>query len=368
MKVSAVILAAGSGTRFGGDKLLARLGGKPVWRWSFDTFLAHPRVASVGIVCSAENIEAIRALAPEAEFVVVGGETRQISSRIAAENASSDIVLIQDAARPFVSPEVIDRVIDATLRAHAAAPAVKITDTLRQHGALLDRDQIVGMQTPQGGFRDRLLDAHARVTDHFTDELGLLQAIGVEPELVEGDPANFKITTPDDLAKARGIVGFVETRTGLGYDIHAFSSDPTRTMWLGGVSFEGPALDGHSDADVVLHAVVDALLGAAGLGDIGQHFPNTDERWRGEPSTTFLRHAASLVAGEGWQVVNLDISLLAETPKVMPKALEIRTAIATVLEIEVGRVSVKATTNEKLGSIGRSEGIAAFAVATIREM
>jgi len=369
MNVTAVILAAGKGARFGGDKVLARLGGKPVWRWSFEAYLDHPGVASVGIVASSENISAIRALAPEAEFVVEGGETRQQSSRIAALTASSDVVLIHDGARPFVSPLVIDRVIEAVGRSEAAAPAVKASDTLRfvSDGSLLDREQVVGMQTPQGALRSRLLEAHAKVSDEFTDELGLVQAIGLEPELVEGDPANFKITTLDDLAKARGIVGFAETRTGLGYDIHAFSADPSRPMMLGGVSFDGPGLEGHSDADVLLHAAVDAILGAAGLGDIGVHFPNTDERWRGEPSLTFLRHAAELVRAEGWQIINLDISLLAETPKVMPRASEIRTTIATALRIESSRVSVKATTNEKLGAIGRSEGIAAFAVATLRE-
>lgn len=370
MKATAVILAAGKGVRFGGDKVLARLGGKPVWRWSFDAFLAHPGVSSVGIVASPTNIEGIRAEAPEAAFVVVGGETRQDSSRIACENASDEVVLIHDAARPFISSEVIDRVLEAALRGEAVAPAVGVHDTVRQVSSsgvlLLDRTELVGMQTPQGASRARLLEAHG-CSDAFTDEMGLFEALGVTPTLVEGDSRNFKITSSEDLAKARGLLGYVETRTGLGYDIHAFSTDPARPMWLGGVEFEGPGLEGHSDADAVIHACVDALLGAASLGDIGQHFPPSDPRWKNEPSSTFLSFAASLLKEAGWAVVNLDISIVAERPKVMGRSSEMKAAMASSLGIEPSRIGIKATTNEGLGAIGRGEGIAAFAVATIRE-
>jgi 2-C-methyl-D-erythritol 4-phosphate cytidylyltransferase/2-C-methyl-D-erythritol 2,4-cyclodiphosphate synthase len=196
--------------------------------------------------------------------------------------------------------------------------------------------------------------------------MALVEALGVHPEIVQGEPNNFKITTPEDLARARAIASPAEVRVGIGYDIHPFSDDPSRKLFLGGVHFpDHRALDGHSDADVVLHAATDALLGAAGLGDIGQHFPNTDPRWRGAPSLTFLHHAGVLLAEAGWRIVNLDLTAIAESPKIMKKAPEIRSAIAQCLGIEDSRVSIKATTNERLGSIGRGEGIAAFATASI---
>jgi 2-C-methyl-D-erythritol 4-phosphate cytidylyltransferase/2-C-methyl-D-erythritol 2,4-cyclodiphosphate synthase len=259
-------------------------------------------------------------------------------------------------------------VIEAIGRCGAAAPAVPIADTLRieSGGAyeLIDRSKTVAMQSPQGALRERLLNAHSAASQIHTDEIAL---VGQPFELVPGDPGNFKITTAADLERARAMVGSMETRTGIGYDIHPFSTDASRPLMLGGVRFEdAPGLEGHSDADVVIHAAVDALLGAAGLGDIGQHFPNTDPRWRGEPSLTFLRHAAAELLRSGWSVVNLDITMIAEKPKVMPRSGEVRGCLATALGIEVGRVSFKATTNEGLGSLGRGEGIAAHAVATIR--
>jgi 2-C-methyl-D-erythritol 4-phosphate cytidylyltransferase / 2-C-methyl-D-erythritol 2,4-cyclodiphosphate synthase len=368
MRVTAAILAAGRGERFGGDKISAYLGGKPLWRWSFETFLNHPEVESVGLVGSPENIEDLRHR--DASFTVLGGETRQESSRIAVSASTAEIVLIHDAARPFVCSELISRVIRA-IRVHgAAAPAIPVTDTLRMQVEggyeIVDRSKTVSMQSPQGALRQRLLDAHSATTGIHTDEIALL---GPPFEIVDGDPNNFKITTAADLERARAMVGTVETRTGIGYDIHPFSPDASRPLMIGGVHFEGVSgLEGHSDADVVIHAAVDALLGAAGLGDIGQHFPNTDPRWRGEPSLTFLRHAAAELRRAGWSVVNLDITMIAEKPKVMGRSAEVRLCLAEALQVEVGRVSFKATTNEGLGSLGRGEGIAAHAVATIRSM
>lgn len=372
MKVCAVILAAGKGERFGSDKTQAWVGGVPVWRRSFEVFLSHPLVSGVGIVGSPTNIAAMRAGAPEALFVIQGGENRQESSLfgVAAVPAQFDIVLIHDAARPFVNHETITSVVRAIETRGAAAAAVSSVDTLRQKHLngwqLVDRTAVVGMQTPQGALRELLLTAHQTAAQVYTDEMELIAALGHPFEVVAGDPRAFKITTPEDLERARGMLGGVEIRTGLGYDIHSFSTDPERPMFLGGVRFEGPGLDGHSDADVIIHAVVDALLGAAALGDIGQHFPNTDPRWKGEPSSTFLHHAASLLKEGGWEVVNVDISVLAEHPKVMPKALEIREELARQIGLTSDRVSLKATTNERLGAIGRGEGIAAFAVATIK--
>ena len=368
MRVFAIILAAGRGERFGADKVLQDLGGKPVWKWSYDLFRSCPHVTGVGIVCSSKNLDSIHALASDADFVIGGGENRQESCRrgVAAVPSPFDAILIHDGARPFVTAEIVERVLAGISEVGAAAAATSSTDTLRMDGTLIDRDHVVAMQTPQGATRKSLAAAHGTAEQLFTDDMALLEANGQAVKLVEGDPANFKITTAYDLERARSMVNTMETRTGLGYDVHKFSTDASRPLMLGGVRFEGcPALEGHSDADVIIHAAVDALLGAAALGDIGQHFPPTDMRWKDEPSTTFLKHASSLLVEGGWRIVNLDIAVIAETPRIMRQALEMRTAMANALGISVDRVSVKATTNEGLGSIGRKEGIAAYATATI---
>jgi len=366
VRVVAAILAAGQGTRFGGDKTASLLGGRPVWRWSFETYAAHPEVDEVIVVTAPDRVAGFSGCR-----VIEGGSTRQQSSRLALAGAwDADVLLLQDAARPFVTPAMISGVIAAVHEAGAAAVGVPVTDTIKQivDGRLVTvpRETLFAMQTPQGATTSILRAAHEAATADLTDEMALVEAIGVHPRIVPGDPNNFKITTPQDLERARCLVG-QESRTGLGYDVHAFCDDPTQTLWLGGIEFPGhrPLL-GHSDADVLLHAATDALLGAAALGDIGQHFPNNDPRWRGEPSLTFVRHAAQLLAEQGWQIVNLDMTMIAESPKVMPQAVRIRETVAAALEISVDRVSVKATTNEKLGTIGRGEGIAAFATATIR--
>lgn len=372
MKACAVVLAAGRSERFGTDKTQALIAGKPVWRRSLEAFLNHPLIGAVGLVGSDGNLANLRELAPEALFVIPGGANRQESSLlgVAAVPQEFEIVLVHDAARPFVTDGAITRVIEAVQRTGAAGAGIPMVDTLRQmrgdRWQLLDRSEITGMQTPQGALRELLLTAHRTAGQVYTDEMELIAALGHPFEVVSGDSRAFKITTPDDLERARGMLEPVEFRTGLGYDIHCFSSDPTRPLFLGGLKFEGTGLDGHSDADVVIHAVVDALLGGAALGDIGQHFPNTDPRWKGEPSSTFLAHAARLLHEAGWEIVNVDISVLAEAPKVMPRAVEMREAMSKQIGIDVERLSLKATTNEKLGAIGRGEGIAAFAVATIR--
>jgi len=371
VKTVAAILAAGRSERFGSDKTEAILGGRPVWRWSLDTYRTHPLVDAVILVTAEEKVAAMSSLVGSEATVVAGGATRQHSSRAALEAAvGGEILLVHDAARPFVSLDLITRTIAAIERSGAAAAAVKVTDTIKEVGPegvkTLDRARLVAMQTPQGAQFELLHRAHRSATQDYTDEMALVEAIGVNPEIVQGEPNNFKITTPEDLARARGLVSVPETRVGIGYDIHPFSDDASRRLFLGGVHFpDHQALDGHSDADVLLHAATDALLGAGGLGDIGQHFPNTDSRWRGEPSLTFLRHAAELLQAAGWRIVNLDLTAIAESPKIMKRAPEIRAVISDALGIDVSRVSVKATTNEQLGSIGRGEGIAAFATASI---
>ena len=371
MRVLAVILAAGRGTRFGDDKVRIDLNGRPVWMWSYSTFLSHPAISEVAIVTTLEHVEAAKSAAPRAYRVVAGGETRKQSVSRAADFAEGfDAILIHDAARPFVSVDVIDRVVSALHTNVAAAAAVPVVDTIKRATDAgvehLDRSELYAMQTPQGIRTEAFLRAIAESPDTVTDDIQMLASIGVEAVLVEGSDQNFKITTQADFDRANQRKSSAEVRTGIGYDIHSFSDDPSRQLWLGGVLFEGhPALDGHSDADALLHAVTDAIFGAVAMGDIGQHFPNSDAQWRGAPSTMFLSHAAALVANEGWTIVNLDATVIAETPKVMQKAELIRSRIAESVGISPDRVSVKATTNEKLGSIGRSEGIAAFAIATL---
>ncbi|HRK21090.1 MAG TPA: 2-C-methyl-D-erythritol 2,4-cyclodiphosphate synthase [Fimbriimonadaceae bacterium] len=368
----AAILAAGRGERFGADKTQVLLGDRPVWRWSYDAYRSHPSVDSVALIGSPENLEGLKKAAPDALFHCAGGRDRRESSRIAVEMTPPefDVVLLHDAARPFVSPKMITDVIEAIARSGAAAPGIPITDTVKRKLPkgleTVDRSALFTVQTPQGARRELLLQAHREAAHEVTDDLGLLEAIGIVPEIVPGEPENIKITTPEDVARWKANQRLGEVRTGMGYDVHPFSGDPLRPMFLGGIEFPGViGLEGHSDADVLLHAAVDALLGAAGMGDIGQHFPNDDPRWRNAPSTHFLRHAATLLKDAGWRIQNLDMTVIAEHPKVMSHAETIRRHVAHTLEVEPSRVNLKATTNERLGFIGRGEGIAALATATI---
>lgn len=374
MKVVAAVLAAGSGTRFGSDKALITIRGRPLWRWSYDRFAGHPQVDAVGIVCSSGNIDAIRRESQDACFVLEGGETRQQSSRIAVENMPSgtEIAVIHDAARPFVSDRLISDVITAARKGGAAAPGVPISDTVRrvENGGseIVDRSSLLAMQTPQAARHSLLLKAHRKADSERTEELALLEAIGVVPTVVPGEASNFKVTFEEDLKRISSVLGPVETRMGIGYDVHAFSKEQGRPLMLGGIRFEGErGLEGHSDADPLIHAIVDALLGAAGLGDIGRHFPNSDVTWKNEPSSTFLRFTAKSLEERGWSVANIDATVIAERPRIAERVLEMQAGIAACLGIESGRVSVKGTTNERLGAIGRGEGIAALAIATVRQ-
>jgi len=366
LKVVAAILAAGRGERFGADKTSLLLGGRPVWRWSFETYASHPAVDEVFVVTAPSRLDTLSVA------VIAGGETRQQSSFLALEEArrrGADLVLIHDAARPFISSSLISAVIEAAVSSGAAAAALPVTDTIKEVTdagvRTLRRQDLVAMQTPQAARTQLLYEAHQAIGEQFTDEMGLLEAFGVHPVIVPGEPNNFKITTPEDFARAQFMVG-TETRSGIGYDVHPFSDDPSRVLWLGGVEFPGHrALDGHSDADVILHAVTDAVLGAAAMGDIGVHFPNTDPEWKGKASIYFLEHAGRLLCEAGWRVVNIDATCVAESPKIMKRADDIRSVMAAALGISVDRVSIKATTNEQMGFVGRGEGIAAVAMATI---
>lgn len=370
MGTTAILLAAGRGNRFGADKVQVMLRGRPLWHYAYSTLRSCAAIDEVGLVVGEGQESAFHHWAPDAAFIVPGGHSRTESARLGVLACEGESVLIHDAARPFVSSAIIERVVSALKDFEAVAACIPVVDTIKEvRGAdivTLERNNLVSMQTPQGAKRTTLLRAYDEVSQEFTDEMALLEVIGIHPHLVAGDPANFKVTTPADLLRAAGYLGAPETRTGFGYDIHPFAEDD-RPMFLGGVQFEGRGLAGHSDADVLLHAVTDAVLGAIGLGDIGQHFPNDDPQWRGAPSLQFLTHAAGLVRGQGWEILHLDMTLIAETPKIMVKANDIRCAVAEAAGVAADRVSVKATTNEQLGALGRGEGIAAFAVATLRQ-
>lgn len=371
--ISAVLLAAGESRRFAEscpaafpwkNKLLARLpDGRPIWRRSFDLLSRSPKVQRVVVVTGHPEIRA------EAESlratVVPGGASRALSSLngiAAAEGA--EVVVIHDAARPFATDDLLDRVLSASAEAVAAIPVIPATDTIKRClgdrvEETLDRDALYHAQTPQAGNREALLAA-MRAHAEATDESSALERTGFEVRVVPGEPSNRKITTFDDL---KGVLR-VEHRTGFGYDVHPLV--PGRALILGGVKipFER-GLEGHSDADVLLHAATDALLGAACLGDIGAHFPNTDAAWKDARSDQFLRHAMNLVRGGGYSLSNLDTTVVAEAPRLAAFIGAMRDNIASILEVDSSRISVKATTHEGLGALGRSEGIAAFAIATL---
>jgi len=376
---AAVIVAAGRGERAGGDtpKQYRLLAGKPVLRWAVEAFLQVPSIEAVEVVIHADDRrcyeQACAGLAIEP--AVVGGATRQASVRNGLESlagAAPARVLIHDGARPFVSRELVARVVSALDRADAVAPLLAVTDTLRRKSAsnyeLVQRDDIFRTQTPQGFRFDKILNAHRQAKDmNVTDDLAFAERAGLSFASVEGEATNIKLTTADDFALAEKLAGsaYGDVRTGTGFDAHAFG--PGDHVVLCGVKIaHDRALVGHSDADVGLHALTDALLGAIGAADIGAHFPPSDERWRGVSSDRFLEYAKELVRAQKGVIAHVDVTLICERPKVAPHRDAMRARIAAILGIAVERVSVKATTSDGLGFTGRSEGIAAQAIATVR--
>lgn len=375
MPVTAIIVAAGSSERLGGGlpKQFRLLGGKSVLAHAVDALANHPAIAAVRVVIAAGQEEDAReALGGRdvGEFII-GGATRSESVQRGLAGVSGDAVLVHDAARPFCPPEVVDRLIAALEFHPGAVPVLAVADTVAHSGAVLgdalDRAGLVRIQTPQAARPDVLRSAYEVWSgDAPTDESMVLRAAGHSVAAVEGSPALDKITTAADFEWAeRQVTASLVPATGLGFDVHAFAG--SGPLMLGGMAIKhSRRLAGHSDADVVLHSITDALLGAAGLGDIGDHFPPSDPQWKGAASDQFLAHAVALVRGTGAVIDHVDCTIICEAPKIAPYRQAMRERIAAILGLSVDRVSVKATTTERLGFTGREEGIAAQAVASIR--
>jgi 2-C-methyl-D-erythritol 4-phosphate cytidylyltransferase/2-C-methyl-D-erythritol 2,4-cyclodiphosphate synthase len=382
--VAAVVVAAGRGLRVGGDlpKQYRRILGEPVIRPSLATMAHHGGIAAVQPVVHPDDMPLFRQAAAGLTLLppVHGGATRQESVRAgleALEPRRPDIVLVHDAARPFASAALITRAIAAAHASGAAVPVVALADTVKSVDAAgvvtgtVDRARLRLVQTPQAFGFAALLDAHRRAKaagrDDFTDDAALAEWAGLKVTTFEGEAGNVKLTTSDDFARAEAakLAALSDVRTGFGFDVHQFG-DGDHVM-LGGVRIPHTrGLSGHSDADVVLHALVDAILGALADGDIGVHFPPTDPQWRGASSDRFFAFAVDRLRARGGRIAHLDVTVVCEAPRITPLRDAMRARIAEIAGIPVDRVGVKATTSEKMGFTGRGEGMAAFANATVR--
>jgi 2-C-methyl-D-erythritol 4-phosphate cytidylyltransferase / 2-C-methyl-D-erythritol 2,4-cyclodiphosphate synthase len=388
VSVAALIVAAGRGARASDDgrpKQYCPIAGVPMIARAIGAFASHPRIDGILVVIHPDDAalyeEASRAFADRLRKAVAGGATRQDSVLAGLEALAGEApgsVLIHDAARPFADQPLITRVI-RSLDAHAGAlPCLPVTDTLKRGSqgrvtGTVDRDELWRAQTPQGFHFDAILAAHRAAAREsrrdFTDDAGVAEWFGLDVALVEGSEQNRKITTAEDLRIVDQLLRpehaqAAKIRVASGYDVHAFG--PGSAVMLCGVCIpHAKKLVGHSDADVGLHALTDALLGTIAEGDIGVHFPPSDARWRGVASEIFLKHAAAKVKERGGVIVHVDVTLLCEAPRIGPYREAMRARIAEMLGLEMTQVSIKATTNEGLGSIGRGEGIAAMATATV---
>jgi 2-C-methyl-D-erythritol 4-phosphate cytidylyltransferase / 2-C-methyl-D-erythritol 2,4-cyclodiphosphate synthase len=376
--VSAIIAAGGRGLRFGGaePKQLVTLAGEPMLKRSIDAYLSCELVSDVVVALPS----AVARMPPDylqhtrkPLTIVEGGDRRRdsVANAFARVPTHTDVVVIHDAARPLVSDAVIRRTIEAAMASGAAIAAIAARDTVKRVGAggaiveTLPRDQIFFAQTPQA-FRVAVLKEALEVTGDATDEAMLAERAGHTVRVVEGDPLNLKITTPDDLATAERLLAAKRPmlRIGNGYDVHRLVAG--RPLILGGVTIPfDKGLEAHSDGDAVAHALTDAVLGAAGAGDIGRHFPDTDASWKGADSLELLRRAGSIVRADGYALVNADIVVIAQRPKLSPHVDAIRSNLARALDADVSQVSVKGKTNEGVDSMGAGESIAVHAVALL---
>lgn len=373
-RVGGILAAGGAGLRAGVAKQWATVGGETVLRRAARVLSASGVVDQIVAVVPAgeESRGAADLQGLEVPVrTVAGGAARADSVRAGLEALGDvEVVLVHDAARPFATASLARAVAEAAAERGAALAALRATDTVKRGegdrvAETLDRRVLWLAQTPQGFRAPLLRRAFASAgpsAAEATDECQLVERLGEEVALVPGEPGNFKITGPDDLARARVLIE-PSVAMGVGYDVHAFAAG--RRLVLGGVEFEGDGLLGHSDADICAHAICDAVLGAAGLGDIGRHFPDTDPRWEGVSSLHLLREVAGKVRARGFTVGNCDVTLAARRPKIAPRAEEMRARLAEALGVSPAQVNVKATTGEGLGFVGRGEGIAAHAVALL---
>ena len=377
MRFAAVIVAAGSGARAGAEapKQWRSLAGRPVARWSLEAVLAAGARGVAVVVRPGDETLALEAFAGLTGWIVVPGGAERIDSvragLTALASGAHEAVLIHDAARPFVTTAHIGDLLAALQDADGAVPALAVSDTLKRDGngmvITVQREGLFRAQTPQAFRRIALTEAYAAwpAGEAATDDAAVVERAGGRIALIPGDPMLMKLTYPEDFPMAERLAGGARlTRSGFGYDAHRFG--PGEAVWLCGVRIEHSAgLVGHSDADAGLHALTDAILGAIGAGDIGDHFPPTDPQWKGASSDRFLRHAADLVTGRGGRLVNVDVTLVCERPKIKPHREAMRARVAQILGLPLDRVSVKATTTEGMGFTGREEGLAAQAVATV---
>lgn len=389
---AAILVAAGRSSRMGSDKLWADLWGRPAWRWSLDVFLADPDLAHVAVAVPPDALDRFRAALPSADprcLVVPGGDVRADSviagvwALTGAGHDDDSLVLVHDAARPAITPELVRAVAEAAAEIDGAVvPVVPVTDSLKRVRADrvaggVERDEVAAAQTPQGArlgaLRAAIEEAHAWGRP-ITDDAGALAAAGVPVHVVPGDPSNRKLTDPSDLVAMRAILAARATgaataaggggRSGIGFDAHRRVAG--RPMRLAGVDFpdEPDGLEGHSDGDAALHALVDALLGAAGLGDVGTLFPSSEAAWEGIDSAVLVRGAVERLAEHGWRPASVDLAIVAASPAIAPRRDEITQRLAELVGIDVAAVSVKGTTSDGLGFAG-GEGVAAWAVASV---
>ncbi|WP_315730992.1 MULTISPECIES: bifunctional 2-C-methyl-D-erythritol 4-phosphate cytidylyltransferase/2-C-methyl-D-erythritol 2,4-cyclodiphosphate synthase [unclassified Bradyrhizobium] len=383
-RTAAILVAAGRGLRAGsgGPKQYRSIGGRTVIHRALAAFSEHPEVDIVQPVVNPDDIDVFNAAVSGLRHAAPanGGATRQASVLAGLEALAPhrpEIVLIHDAARPFVSPAVISRAIVAANRTGAAIPVIPVNDTIKQVGdtgnitATPERAKLRIAQTPQTFKFDIILEAHRRAArdglTEFTDDAAIAEWAGLTVATFEGDVANMKLTTPEDFVReeARLAAALGDIRTGTGYDVHAFG--PGDHVWLCGLRVpHSKGFLAHSDGDVGLHALVDAILGALADGDIGSHFPPSDMKWKGASSDQFLKYAIERVTARGGRIANLEVTMICERPKIGPLRDQMRARIAEISGVDISRIAVKATTSEKLGFTGREEGIAATASATIR--
>lgn len=377
MPYTACIVAAGRGERAGGGlpKQFRPLAGRPMLGWSVQRFASDPACAQIVIAHAPGQAKAVReCLDGVSADLVEGGDSRTASVRNALALTRCDQVLIHDAARPLLSQDIIAGLITALASHDGAAPALPVSDALVRDDAEgvtpVSRDKLFRMQTPQAFQTRALREAFATAQTDYPDEVSLARASGLDVVLTPGEEANFKVTYPQDFERAEQLLGQSAQRpqaaltvTGMGYDVHRMGAGDG--VHLCGVFIECPyRLIGHSDADAGLHAITDALLGAAGLGDIGDHFPPSDNQWKGADSAMFLDHAVKIAAEAGIRAVHVDVTLICERPKIGPHKAAMKARVAEIMGLEPRRVNIKATTTEKLGFTGRGEGLAAEAVVT----